>query len=189
MSEPESGAELAILQALEADLLLQAGNARAMPAHALLCREGQLTDRFFVVTSGEVEIAKSIAGKSLALSRTGPGSVLALMPALDGEPCSVSLRTLCDATVVEITRTNLIALMDPGQREQPERRPDSNLVHALALAAIRRLRAATDELSQTLFQSLRSSPRAGRIDARRMARVQAENHAWPRLRLASPNAG
>jgi CRP-like cAMP-binding protein len=182
LSDPESETEPARLQAAEADLLLQAGRARVMPAHALLCQEGQRTDRFFVVTSGEVEIAKSIAGKLLVLSRTGPGSVLALMPALDGEPCSVSLRTLCEATVVEITRSDLFALIDP---EQTARDSASNLVHALSLVAIRRLRAATDDLSQTLFQSLRSSPRAGRIDARRIARIQADNHAWPRVPLAA----
>ncbi len=182
MSDPESEAKPTRLQALETDFLLHAGIVRAMPAHAFLCQEGQLTDRFFVVTSGEVEIAKSIAGKTLALSRTGPGSVLALMPALDGEPCAVSLRTLCEATVVEITRSNLFALIDPEQAEQASA---SHLVHALALVAIRRLRAATDELSQTLFHSLRSSPRAGRIDAQRMASIQAGNHAWPRVRLAA----
>jgi CRP-like cAMP-binding protein len=150
-----------------------------MPAHALLCQEGQITDRFFIVTSGEVEIAKSIAGKSCALSTTGPGSVLGLMPALDGGPCAVSWRTLSDTTVVEVTRNSLFALIDPEQASA------SNLVHDLALVAIRRLRAATDELSQTLFQSLRSSPRAGRLDPPRMARIQAANHAWPCVRLAA----
>jgi CRP-like cAMP-binding protein len=150
-----------------------------VPAHTLLCQEGQITDRFFIVTSGEVEIAKSIAGKSCALSTTGPGSVLALMPALDGGPCAVSMRTLSDATIVEITRHSLFALIDPAKALA------SNLVHDLALVAIRRLRAATDDLSQTLLQSLRSSPRAGRIDSPRMARIQADNHAWPCVRLAA----
>lgn len=182
MSDPESKAEPAGYT-VGADVLLQTGQARALPAHALLCREGQITDRFFIVTSGEVEIAKSVAGKAYALSTTGPGSVLALMPALDGEPCTVSLRTLSDATVVEITRSSLFALIDPEQA--PERASASNLVHDLALVAIRRLRSATDELSQTLFQSLRSSPRAGRIDAQRMAHIQADNHAWPCVRLAA----
>ena len=159
--------------------MLQAGQVRCLPPHALLCREGQTTDRFFVVTAGEVELAKSIAGKSRALSTSGPGSVLALMAALDGAPCPVSMRTLGDATVVEITCGSLFALLDP------EETANSNLVHDLALVAIRRLRGATDELAQTLFQALRSSPRAGRIDPASLARIQAGNHAWPCAKLAA----
>jgi CRP/FNR family transcriptional regulator, cyclic AMP receptor protein len=179
LSDPESEAQPVRLPVIEADALLQAGRARTLPAQAVLCNEGESTDRFFIVTSGEVEIAKSIAGKSFALSTTGPGSVLALMPALDGGPCAVSLRALRDTTVVEVTRSSLFSLIDPDQASA------SNLVYDLALVAIRRLRTATDELSQTLFQSLRSSPRAGRIDPPRMARIQADNHAWPSVRLAA----
>jgi hypothetical protein len=58
-------------------------------------------------------------------------------------------------------------------------------VYDLTLVAIRRLRGATDELAQTLFRVLRSSPRAGRIDPDSLARIQAGNHAWPRVRLAA----
>jgi CRP-like cAMP-binding protein len=166
-------------QGFDAESLLRAGQVRSLPARALLCQEGQTTDRFFVVTAGEVELAKSIAGKFRALSTHGPGSVLALMAALDGGPCPVSMRTLGDVTVVEITRGSLFALLDP------DRAADSDLVHDLALVAIRRLRGATDELAQTLFQALRSSPRAGRIDLASLARIQAANHAWPCAKLAA----
>ena len=109
----------------------------------------------------------------------GPGTVLALMAALDGEPCPLSMHTLGDATVVEITRGRLLALLDP------EVAAHSNLVHDLALVAIRQLRGATDELAHTLFQVLRSSPRAGRIDPAGLARIQAGNHAWPCIKLAA----
>ena len=161
----------------EGGALLEAGQARSIPSHALLCQEGKATDRFFVLTAGQVEIAKSIAGKSCALTTSGPGSVLGLMAALDGEPCAVSMRTLGEATVVEITRSSLLALLDAEQAP--------NFVHALALVAIRRLRNATEELSQTLFQALRSSPRGDRIVPHSLARIQAGNHAWPSVRLAA----
>ena len=179
LSEPESEAKPDGFHGPEARALLQAGQARALPPHALLCQEGKATDRFFILTAGQVEIAKCIAGRPRALATTGPGSVLGLMAALDGEPCSVSMRTLGDVTVVEITRSSLLALLTP------EHASDSDLVYDLALVAIRRLRGATDELAQTLFQALRASPRTGRIDAHRLARIQAGNHAWPRLRLAA----
>ena len=179
MSDPESEPVSGGFLGPEAEALLQAGQARALPAHALLCQEGKPIDRLFLLTVGQVEIAKSIAGKSRALASTGPGSVLCLMAALDGNPCSVSMRTLGDATVVEITRSSLLALLAPEQAS------GSNLVHDLTLVAIRRLRGATDELAQTLFRALRSSPRAGRIDPDSLARIQAGNHAWPRVRLAA----
>jgi CRP-like cAMP-binding protein len=176
-ADPESGQ--GGFQGLEVEPLLRAGKTLTLPAHAVLCQQGQTTDRFFVITAGEVELAKSIAGKAHALSTSGPGSVLAFMAALDGEPSTVSMRTLGDATVVEITRGTLLALLDS------EVAANSNLVHDLALVAIRRLRAATDELAQTLFQALRSSPRAGRIVVANLARIQASNHAWPCAKLAA----
>jgi CRP-like cAMP-binding protein len=179
LSDTNSESEQIGFQGLEAEPLLRAGKIVTLPAHAVLCQQGQTTDRFFVITAGEVELAKSIAGKARPLSTSGPGSVLALMAALDGEPCAVSMRTLGDTTVVEITRGSLLALLDP------EVAADSNLVHDLALVAIRRLRAATDELAQTLFQALRASPRAGRIDVAKLARIQAGNHAWPCAKLAA----
>jgi CRP-like cAMP-binding protein len=179
LSDPESASTPAVLCGLEADTLLQAGQARAVPAHTLLCQEGRTTDRFFVVTAGLVEIAKDFGGKPRALSTLGPGSILALMAALDGGPCAVSMRTLSDATVVEITRCSLLALFDPEQATV------SSLAHDLTLVAIRRLRGATDALAHTLFQALQSSPRAGRIDAGSLARIQASDHAWPCVRLAA----
>ena len=179
MSDPESESGPSGGRGVEADALLQVGQARAVPAHTLLCQEGQITDRFFVVTAGQVEVAKDFAGKTRTLSTFGPGSILALMAALDGEPCAVSMRTLSDATVVEITRGRLLALLDPAQAA------GSSLAHELTLVAIRRLRSATDELAHTLLHALRSSPRAGRIDAASLARIQADNHAWPCVRLAA----
>ena len=179
MTDPESEAKPSDLLGLEAKALLQVGQAHVLPAHAVLCQEGKAIDRFFVLTAGQVEIAKSIAGRSRALATAGPGSVLGLMAALDGGPCAVSMRTLGDATVVEITRSSLLALLDAEQAS------DSSLVHDITLVAIRQLRSATDELAKTLFQALRSSPRAGRIDSNSLARIQAGNHAWPRVRLAA----
>ena len=179
MSYPESQSRTSGLHGVEAQALLSAGKVRAIPAHTLICQEGHTIDRLFVVTAGEVEIAKTVAGKSHALATFGPGTVLALMSALDGERSPVSIRALTDVEVVEVLRSSLLSLLDP------ERGEGAGLAHDLTLVAIRRLRSATDELAQTLFQALRSSPRAGRIDASNLARIQARNHAWACVRLAA----
>ena len=179
MSGPESESGPAGFRRSETKALLQAGQSRTMAAHVLLCEEGQITDRFFFLTAGEVEISKSIDGTRRALATSGPGSVLALMPALDGAPCTVSMHALSDITVVEISHSKLLAMLDP---EEPT---DASLVHELALVAIRRLRAAMDELAQALHRSLRASPRVGRMDPHSLALIHAGNHAWPFDRLAA----
>ena len=177
LSNPESDA--VGFRKSEALTLLQAGRSRTVAARALLCQEGKLTDRFFFVVEGKVEISKTINGTCRALATFGPGSVLALMAALDGEPCAVSTRALTDITVVEVTRSNLLAMLE---QESPG---EANLVHELTLVAIRRLRDATNELAQTLHRSLQSSPRAGRMDPRSLALIHAGNHAWHFTRLAA----
>ena len=179
MSEEESEPRSGGLHGVAAEALLSAGKVRAIPANTLLCHEGQPTDRLFVLTSGEVEISKMFAGKSHALATSGAGTVLALMSALDGERCPVSVRTRGDAEVIEIPRRSLLALLDPESGEGAE------LALILTLVAIRRLRGATEELARTLFQALSASPRAGRIDADSLAKIQAGNHAWTCLRLAA----
>jgi CRP-like cAMP-binding protein len=178
LSEPVS-AEPAGLSGPATKALLQAGKSRTMAAHALLCEEGKITDRFFFIVAGKVEISKTINGTCRALATSGPGSVLALMPALDGAPCAVSIRAQSNVTVVEIIRSKLLTMLDP------EESTDTNLVHELTLVAIRRLRAATDEMGQTLYRSLQASPRAGRLDPHSLARIHACNHAWPIAQLAA----
>jgi CRP-like cAMP-binding protein len=106
------------------------------------------------------------------LSTFGPGSVLALMPALDGAPCAVSICALNDATVVEIERSSLLALLAHDSE------PNLWLANLLSLLAIRRLRGATNELAQALYSALQTPDCAGHIDAVRLARIQAGSYAW-----------
>ncbi len=156
----------------EAQALLEAGHTRSLPALSLLCEEGQVTDCFFLVTAGEFVLAKRIAGCLHSLSTFGPGSVLALMPALDGAPCAVSICALNDATVVEIKRSSLLALLGHDSE------PNLWLANLLSLLAIRRLRGATNELAQALYSALRTPDCTGHIDAVRLARIQAGSYAW-----------
>jgi CRP-like cAMP-binding protein len=172
MSEPDTGSVPDGLRGPGTQALLGAGQPRSLAAFSTLCEEGQVTDRFFIVTAGEFVVAKRIAGRLHTLSVFGPGSVLALMPALDGAPCAVSIRACSDATVVEITRSSLLALL------KHEDDPDLRLADCLSLLAIRRLRGATNELAQAVFCALQSQDHQGRIDALRLARIQAGSYAW-----------
>jgi len=170
MSEPGAETVPDCLRGPATQLLLGAGQPRSLPAFASLCEEGQVTDRCFVVTAGEFVVAKRIAGRLQTLSVFGPGSVLALMPALDGAPCAVSISARSDATVVEIKRSGLLALL--------EHEDDPGLADCLSLLAIRRLRGATNDLAQALYCALQSRDCKGRIDAMSLARIQAGSYAW-----------
>lgn len=152
--------------------LLGAGQPRFLPALSTLCEEGQVTACFFVVTAGNFVIVKRLSSGQTALWNVGPGSVLALMPAFDGAPCAVTITALDDATVVEITRESLLDLLGSNGH------PNLELANLLSLLAIRRLRQATNELAQALVCALQSTEHPGRIDAVRLARIQAASYVW-----------
>lgn len=172
MTEPSAETETEGSRRADAQCLLAIGQAQSLPALSTLCQEGRATDCFFVVTAGEFVVAKCIAGERTALSTFGPGSVLALMPALDGEPCAVTISALDDSEVVMIKRERLLDLLgQPGE-------PNPDLANLLSLLAIRRLRGATSNLAQALLCALRAPEPSGRIDAVRLARIQADSYAW-----------
>lgn len=156
----------------ESATLLRAGKPMHLTARACLCEEGKHTDCFYLVTQGELEITKSIAGTPRRLLLAGPGSVLALMPAIDGSPCTVSVHATSDADLIEISRSGLLALLESVNAQ------DLHLARTLALSAIRRLRQATDELAQALHEAMRSTGSSGRVDITRLAGIQASNFAW-----------
>ncbi len=169
----ESEGEAEGLRNPEAQAWLRIGQSRSVPAMSWLCEEGRITTSFFVLYAGEVEVAKSVGGEQQLLSTLGPGSTLALLPALDGMPCAVSMRALTDAEVVEIGGASFRALM------AAEDAAGSQLGFDLACLAVRRLRSATVELGKALHQAVASPDRAGRIDRSRLMQIQAGNHAWP----------
>jgi CRP-like cAMP-binding protein len=172
MSEPGAEDPPAWFQGPEAHALIEAGQSRFLPALSTLCEEGQVVDRVFLVTAGAFAITKHIQGEQYVLSTCGPGTLLALMPALDGGPCAVSITARDDATVVEIQRDRLLALLD-----QPWDAP-LGISNRLSLLAIRRLRKATDELAQALHSAIGSPEQRGRMNAMRLARIQAGGYAW-----------
>lgn len=171
MSGRDGEAELTSLPAPELDELLRAGRLRLLSPAAVLCEEGQLCDHCWVVAQGMVEVARTVEGGRRTLSRRGPGSVLALMAALDGGPCRVTLRASGDVTVVEIARDGLFEIFG-------ENGSCADLAHRLTVTGIRRLRSATDELAQAIHRSVTSGERPGHLAMSDLAAIHAGNHAW-----------
>jgi CRP-like cAMP-binding protein len=167
----------------ELEALLRAGRTRSLPPSAILCEDGQLASHCYVVTRGTVEVTKSIEGVSHVLSKHGPGSILALMATLDGGPCRVSLRAgekeEEDTTVLEVGRDALVALLHAGFN--PDFGSDDacvSLAEKMTITAIRRLRAATDELAQAIHRSIITAKRPGHLGIPDLATIHAGNHAW-----------
>jgi CRP-like cAMP-binding protein len=152
--------------------LLSSSRRRSVPAGTLLCEEGQNTDRCFLATDGKFQISKRIEGRRYLLSTFGRGTLLGLMPALDGQPCSVSISAICDSVVIEIESEKLRAVLERRAGGGPQ------MGDRLSLLAIRRLRNATNELAQEMCRAICSPDHSGDVDAIRLARIQAHGYAW-----------
>jgi len=158
--------------------LLRAGQTRMLSPSAVLCEDGQLARHCYVVTQGTVEVSKTIDGIHCALAEHGPGSVLALMATLDGGPCRISLRAAEETTVVEVGREVLFSLFRAGVDPDFGTGDDAALAERMTITAIRRLRAATDELAQAIHRSITIAKRPGHLGIADLASIHAGNHAW-----------
>ena len=84
----------------------------------------------------------------------------------------VTISARANATVLEIKREALLAMLDRPPDSIPE------IANRLSLLAIRRLRSATNELAQALHCAIRSPNQCGRVDATKLALIQAHGYAW-----------
>jgi sigma-B regulation protein RsbU (phosphoserine phosphatase) len=74
------------------------------PAHALVCREGELEHVFYIIQSGQVAITHRLPdGDEQTLGVQGPGSFFGEIALLEDQPRSASVRTLEDCCLLEIT--------------------------------------------------------------------------------------
>jgi CRP-like cAMP-binding protein len=148
------------------------GLAKQVPAGTYVFREGELLDRFFVLEQGSIELRKGIAGKSTLVHTAGADSVLGLMPALDGLPCSLSACAAEECRVIEVSRETLHAML----RGEHDGGIDAAL--ALTVQSIRALRRSTDVLALAIYDAMRTpNPTATDHDAN-LAKVQAWTNAW-----------
>ena len=87
------------------------------PAHAIVLREGDSIDEFFVIKSGRVRLSRLAGDKDQYLATAGPGTVIGVL----GEIQSTSqYATAVAETDAVFYRMSLSELMDSaGGREQP----------------------------------------------------------------------
>lgn len=74
----------------------------------MVFREGDLGDRLFVITKGEVSIRLKLPGTSRVqrLATFGPGMVFGEMALIEGKPRSADAHVMCDAVVYSLDAAN-----------------------------------------------------------------------------------
>ena len=80
-------------------------------AGEVIVREGEIASRFYVITSGEVEIVQQVDGAERQLRRLGPGRHFGEVALLQNSKRTASVRAVTDTTVPAIARQDFASLV------------------------------------------------------------------------------
>jgi CRP-like cAMP-binding protein len=157
----------------ELDQLLAATRTRHFPAGTWLSREGEPGSSCFLIATGTVEVVKHLDGEEHVFASLRPGSLVGQTALVEGALRSASVRATSATTALEITRKTLQHFVQQGspfaQRFQEQ----------LAIAGIRQLRAAADQLALVLARTVRPSGRRPvAVDRLALAFIQAATGEW-----------
>ncbi|WP_307867639.1 Crp/Fnr family transcriptional regulator [Umezawaea beigongshangensis] len=96
--------------------LLRQGVLRAYRAGAVICTEGEFSQRVFVVHRGRIVVTSaSSAGRSTVLAVRGPGEILGELSAVDGGPRMATLHAVDEVGALVLPASAFAALC----REHP----------------------------------------------------------------------
>jgi CRP-like cAMP-binding protein len=117
--------------------LASSAHERHYTAGETIFLRGDQGDCFYVVVSGRVRIVLGVSdGREMTLRHQGPGTILGEIAMLDGRARSADAMALDPTSLVRISRTHFIELME----QQPK------LAQALLGALCARLRVLTDQV-------------------------------------------
>ncbi|TMC28589.1 MAG: cyclic nucleotide-binding domain-containing protein [Chloroflexi bacterium] len=80
-------------------------------AGEMIVREGDIASRFYVITSGEVEVVQQTDGVERPLRRLGPGRHFGELALLHNSKRTASVRAVMDTTVLAIARQDFASLV------------------------------------------------------------------------------
>jgi signal transduction histidine kinase len=132
---------------------------RAYPAGAVICREGDTGDTFYIIESGTVEISKQLDGEtSRILGREGVGEFFGELALVQGVPRAATVTAIEDTELLEISKEdfNLYIERNPAMAAAIMRAVAARLRDAdqRAIAELRRknaeLREAYDDLRREI---------------------------------------
>lgn len=85
------------------DLLLRVAVRSTYPRHAILVREGDPGDRFYLLRKGMAKVyLEASNGREVILAILGPGDFFGEMAMIDEEPCSANVMALEESEFVSI---------------------------------------------------------------------------------------
>jgi nitroimidazol reductase NimA-like FMN-containing flavoprotein (pyridoxamine 5'-phosphate oxidase superfamily) len=76
-----------------------------LAAGQVIVRQGDRTDRFFIIVDGEVEVRREGHGQDVVVTRHGPGQLFGEAGALTGAPQSATFVAATPATVLAVDRS------------------------------------------------------------------------------------
>ena len=86
---------------------------RTYPAGAVICREGDHGDTFFIIESGTVEISKQLDGdSSRILGREGAGEFFGELALVQGVPRAATVTAIEDTELLEISKEDFSRYID-----------------------------------------------------------------------------
>ncbi len=157
----------------EIEQVLLAARSRQFSPGALLYREGTAGTSCFLLTSGSLEVVKSVDGEERVLATMRPGSLVGQSALVAGSLRSASLRAKTRAVTLEIRRRsfqNLLKATQPFALRMQEQ---------IAVAGIRKLRSTTARLALVLANSVaRPGMAAGTLDRQALSYISACTGEW-----------
>jgi NADH dehydrogenase len=91
-----------------------------------IVRQGEIASRFYVITSGEVEVVEQVDGKEREIRRMGPGRHFGELALLQNGKRTASVRATTDTTVLAIARQDFASLVRtmPELQQAVEKQPE-----------------------------------------------------------------
>ena len=92
--------------------LANVAQLRTYPSDTILCHEGHVESTFYAIVSGQVEVSKQLDEHTHAvINRPGAGNFVGEIALVQEVPRTATVRTTEPTTVLEIDRSNFIAML------------------------------------------------------------------------------
>src|ERR1700674_2760286 len=77
-----------------------------------IVREGELSGRFYIITSGQVAVVQQVDGKERLIRRLGPGDHFGEIALLGNRRRTATVRTVTDTSVLSLAQQDFAALVE-----------------------------------------------------------------------------
>ena len=108
--DPETRPPLPLFADLERDAfveLVELLDYKELKEGEVICKEGQTTDRIFVLVAGKAEVSRMVEGEAKTLAFLGGGSIFGEISMLTGAPPTSTITAVSDCDLLEIQREDL----------------------------------------------------------------------------------